>query len=67
MNKFFLKSKTIMGALVTLAPTIAVLFGYTMTEDDSAMITETGDAIIQLIGAALVVYGRVTAEEKLYV
>ncbi|MDC0600101.1 hypothetical protein OAO65_02205 [Flavobacteriales bacterium] len=67
MNKFFLKSKTIMGALVTLAPTIAVLFGYTLTEDDSAMITQTADAIIQLIGAALVVYGRVTAKEKLYV
>jgi len=67
VNKFFLKSKTIIGALVTLAPTVAVLFGYTMTEDDSVMITETADAIIQLIGAALVVYGRVKAEEKLYV
>jgi uncharacterized membrane protein len=67
MNKFFLKSKTIIGALVTMAPTIATLFGFTFTENDSVMISQVADGIIQILGAALVVYGRLNAKEKLYV
>ena len=68
MNKFILKSKTVIGALVAAAPSIAVLFGITLTEDDSAMITTTADAVIQLMGAAFAVYGRiVTKGEKLNV
>lgn len=67
MNKFILKSKTILGAIVTLAPTIATLCGYTLTEDDSAMISQTADSVIQLLGFTLVVYGRIKAEGKVYV
>ena len=67
MNKFFLKSKTILGALVTLAPTIATLFGFTFSEDETVMISQAADGIIQIIGAALVVYGRLNVKDKLYV
>lgn len=67
MNKFFLKSKTIIGALVTLAPTLATVFGITFTEDDSAMISQMADGIIQILGTTLVIWGRVTAKDKLYV
>lgn len=67
MNKYFLKSKTILGALVTLAPTIATMSGFTLSGDDTAMISTTVDSIIQIAGAALVVYGRVKAKGAVYV
>ena len=66
-NKFILKSKTILGLLVTAAPMIAMLFGWTMTEDDSAMITQTADSIIQTMGLVFAAYGRIVSKEKLYV
>lgn len=61
-DKFILKSKTIIGALIAMAPAIAVLFGVTFTEDDSALVSNAGDALIQVLGAAYAIYGRIVAE-----
>jgi len=67
-NKFILKSKTIQGALIVLLPSLAVLFGFTFTEDDSALVTTTTDAMIQLLGGLYAIYGRLVTEgEKLNV
>lgn len=65
MNKFFLKSKTIIGLIVALIPQVAIITGFTLTPDDSAMITQASDTIIQLIGFSLSVYGRVVAKDKI--
>lgn len=68
MNKFILKSKTVIGAIIGAAPSLAVVTGITLTDDDTAMITTTVDAIIQLFGFAYAIYGRiVTKGEKLNV
>lgn len=67
MNKYVLKSKTVVGILVIIAPTLATLFGFTLTADNSAMISNSADSIIQLLGAALGIYGRVKAKGGIYV
>lgn len=66
-SKFILKSKTIIGALVAAAPALAVIFGVTFTEDDSALVSNAADALIQVIGAAYAIYGRIVAEESVRV
>jgi hypothetical protein len=67
MNKFILKSKTVIGALIALLPAISVLTGVTFTEDDTVMINQTADAIIQVIGGVFAIYGRVVSKGKVYV
>jgi hypothetical protein len=67
MNKFILKSKTVIGALIALLPAISVLTGVTFTEDDTVMINQTADAIIQVMGGAFAIYGRVVSKGKVYV
>ena len=66
-SKFILKSKTIIGALVAAAPALAVMFGWTFTEDDSALVSNAADAMIQVLGAAYAIYGRIVAEGKINV
>ena len=67
MSKFFLKSKTVIGLLITAIPTLAVIFNITLTEEDQVLISHVGDAIIQLIGLIIAGYGRIKATEKLHV
>ena len=67
MNKFVLKSKTILGILIMVAPVLAKEFGFTLTADGTAMITQSADSIIQLLGAVLGVYGRIKAKGGVYV
>lgn len=65
LEKFFLQSKTIIGAIVTILPVIAGLAGFSFTGEDGALITEAWDTILQAIGTVLVVYGRFTANTTL--
>ena len=58
--KAFFQSKTIWGALVVVASTAARIAGYEVG-DTGAWV----DAIGNLIGAAMVVWGRVTAVKKI--
>lgn len=57
-SKWFLKSKTIIGLLITLLPTMAELFGLTLTHGDVNFISAEMDKVIMGMGAALVVVGR---------
>lgn len=67
-DKFLLKSKTIIGSLVAAAPAVAVMLGINLTDDDSALISNAADALIQLLGAGYAIYGRiVTNGEKIRV
>lgn len=60
MNKFFLQSKTIIGAIVIAAGA----FGYTLpfTGDEASEILVTAE---KLLGLVLIVWGRVAATKPL--
>ena len=63
--KSFIKSKTIWGAVIAVAPPVANLLGYTITGADVAQVTTSIDAIVTGAGALLAVYGRVTATKAI--
>jgi hypothetical protein len=65
MDKFILKSKTVIGAIVMLLPVLAQLFGFAFSAEDGALITNGWDQVIQAIGAVLVIFGRFTAKSGL--
>lgn len=67
MSKFVLKSKTILGVLLSILPQLAVTFGFTFTENDAVMLSESTDSLIQIMGAALAIYGRFKVEGKVHV
>lgn len=55
------ESKTIIGAVVMLIAYLAQANGYEIGEGEIATVIESA---IGLIGAALVIYGRITAKSK---
>lgn len=57
MNGF----KTYVGIVIALAPTVAHLFGYTLTPSFTEQFPETVDTIVQLLGLAFATYGRLVA------
>ena len=59
--KSFIESKTIWGAVIAVAPTVANLFGFSVTPADVAQVSSNVDAIVTGFGALMVVWGRVTA------
>jgi len=60
--KWFLTSKTIIGVLVTIAPTLLPLFGVSFGLEDGALFSTFGDALVQFLGAALALWGRFAAK-----
>lgn len=66
-DKFILKSKTVQGLILVTLPTLAVLFGFSFTDEDKVLFTQTSDALIQLIGGLWAFYGRLTVKEKIRV
>jgi len=63
-RKHILRSKTIWGVLITLAPVLGPLVG--VSADEAVLVTQTVDNLIQVFGAALAVFGRVVSKDKLY-
>ena len=61
MDKFFLKSKTIIGVIMSVLPALLPALGLSFSVDDAAMVNSTVDALIQAGGAILAVYGRFMA------
>lgn len=61
LDKFFLKSTTVIGIIVGFLPTILPIFGISFNVEDGAMLTGTWDAIIQAIGGVMAIVGRVKA------
>lgn len=64
-EKFFLRSKTIIGAIMTLAVVILPQCGISFSEQDGVFMTDALDAIAQGIGAALSIYGRTKAKDAI--
>lgn len=65
IDKFFLKSKTVLGILVVLVMGIAPKFGFSFSHEDGAMVSSAFDAITIALGGLLTLYGRDTATTKL--
>lgn len=63
--KSFLESKTIVGVIIGLLPTIGALFGVEITVGDIEDGAQAVDTILQGLGAALAIYGRVTANSQI--
>ena len=61
MDKFFLKSKTIIGILLAAAVGIAPELGLSFGEDSAAMISAEMDKIIQALSLLFSVFGRFKA------
>lgn len=60
MDKFFLKSKTILGALLLVAASFDVVLPVSNDE-----ISEILELVQKLVGAGLVIYGRFKATRPL--
>lgn len=64
-TKFFLQSKTIIGAILIVISTLAPLIGFTFTTADVALVGGNVGNIIDGIGVLLVVWGRISAKTEL--
>ena len=59
-NKFYLKSKTIIGALIAAAAVFGVPLPFTEEEADGIV-----RAAMEIFGFVLVIYGRIKADKPL--
>ncbi len=70
MDKFFLRSKTIFGALILLINPLLALFGIEPLAADQVagmgdQIVVVLDSLNEIVGLVLVVWGRVSAKSSL--
>ncbi len=63
--KWFIASKTLLGVVATILPTLLPLFGIGLDPNDGVLFTDLADKIIMFAGAALAVYGRFVASGSL--
>ena len=61
MNKFFLKSKTIIGVIVSILPVLLPELGVSFSAEDGQLINRFVDLVVQTAGAGMAVYGRFDA------
>ena len=66
-NKWFVKSKTLIGIVISVLPTILPALGISFGADDLQLVNGFVDASIQLIGASLAIYGRWVATQPVSV
>lgn len=64
MDKFPLKSKTILGALLAGAVTLLPFFGISFGADDAALVTEAFDKGLALFALVMTIWGRVDIGKK---
>lgn len=68
-QKFFMKSKTIIGAILIALSMVAPILGIDFTADDANTLVEKigvfVEATVQVLGLILVVWGRITASAPL--
>lgn len=65
MEKNILKSKTILGILITAFVSLAPELGWSFSEADGEFIMDGVDQAIEAVGLVLATWGRLTAEAKL--
>lgn len=64
-NKFFAKSLTIWGALITAAPQLAPLVGFDFTVSDAQDVNNAVNGVISAVGVVITVIGRLRAKQGL--
>ncbi len=67
-NKWFLKSKTIYGAIIVMLPSLVAFLntlGVPLTEDVLSLFEEIGEHAFAIAASILVVYGRWKADTSL--
>jgi uncharacterized membrane protein len=69
MEKSWWASKTVWGAIITVASVCAGFFGFELSADEQAALTDSVVGVVGslgvLVGAGVSVYGRFKAETKL--
>lgn len=65
MTKFFLKSKTVQGIIVTAIPAVMALLEIEWTEDQTSQLNLIMDSALTALGTAWALFGRATADSKL--
>lgn len=65
MSKSFLKSKTIWGAVIAVAPAVASMIGLSLSSADASEAVTHLDSIVTAVGGLIVIYGRVTATKAI--
>lgn len=65
MNKFFLRSKTVIGALIAGAPAVLGAFGVSIPElgELGNTVMDWLDASNEIVGMAIAIYGRFQASD----
>lgn len=53
--------RTYIGLIVALVPTVAHMFGYTVTPEFTEQFPDLADQLVQLVGLAFAFYGRAKA------
>lgn len=60
--KWFIKSKTLLGVVLSILPALLPAIGVSFSVDDSQLVSGSVDGILQGIGALLAIYGRFVAK-----
>lgn len=63
--KPFYKSKTVVSALLAMLVVVLPVVGVNFTADDSALISQGVDKIIEFLLLTTALYGRVTASQQI--
>lgn len=58
MEKFILKSKTVQGGILALAPVLLPMLGMSWGADETELLGSTWDAVMQAVGALWIAYAR---------
>lgn len=62
MIKKLAKSKTILGIALTALVALAPQFGFSFSEDESQLVSQAWDAVIQAVTLSFAFYGRIVAK-----
>ncbi len=61
MDKFFLKSKTVIGLIISVLPALLPALGLSFSADDGQLVSGSFDSIMQGVGGVVALYGRFAA------
>ena len=63
-SKWFVKSKTLIGALAVAAPALLPALGVSLEADDAHLISQGADQIISLLGFIAIVLDRMFSSHR---
>lgn len=58
-------SRTVWGGILALLAGLAGLFGYTVTAEDTATLTELLASVGSAVGGIVAIYGRIVASKRI--